>query len=396
MAPSLLLLAMALLAWPLAPGAAAADPSAATAGEAALVAVRRLAARVAQLEAAAAPPAPPPSRWQYNVVTDFGAAGDGVRDDTAAVQAGIDAAIRAGGRVYIPRGTYRTTSPLTVNLGSYSVQQAVHIESDWATIKAGAPMEAIVNITTGSHLTMLRLLLDGDNGTALYGLRAFKVAGSQAMISQVSAVGARSHGFFLEACQVSHWQHLIAQQNGGDGLFCRGCNGASFTHLTARENGGNGIRFEGATVPGPSGQPEEHSGGAYLSQFSSEQNGLDGVNVGNGNIPPGTMTGMSIRDGWLESNHGDGCNITAPNCLLAGLRITDYMHAGRAVRIGPLAISAVVHGVRAAPNGVPAAKYDTILVRLNSSFNSISYFSIAANYNIEGAHTELAVEFASK
>jgi polygalacturonase len=52
------------------------------------------------------------------VVTDFGAAGDGVRDDTASVQAGIDAAARVGGRVYIPRGTYRTTAPLKVNLGS--------------------------------------------------------------------------------------------------------------------------------------------------------------------------------------------------------------------------------------------------------------------------------------
>jgi hypothetical protein len=357
--------------------------------------VRALAARVAQLEEAATPPPPvppPPRKWQYNVMTDFGAVGDGVHDDTAAVQAGIDAAVQTGGRVYIPPGIYRTTVPLKVNLLSYSVQHAVHIESDWAIIRASAPMESVVNITIASHLTIRRLLLDGNN-TAQYGLRAFKVAGSQAMISQVTAVGSISHGFFLEACQVSHWQHLIAQQNGGDGLFCRGCNGASFSHLTARENLGNGIRFEGATVPGPSGKPEEHSGGAYLSQFSSEQNMLDGVNIGNGNIPPGIMTGMSVRDGWLENNHGDGCNITAPNVLLSGLRITDYMHTGRAVRLGPLAIGAVVHGTRIAPNGVPTARYDTILVQLNRSYNSTRYFSIAGNYNIEGAHTEIDVEF---
>ena len=39
---------------------------------------------------------------------------------------------------------------------------------------------------------------------------------------QVTVVGARSHGFLLEACQVSYWHHLLSQSNGGDGFFVRG------------------------------------------------------------------------------------------------------------------------------------------------------------------------------
>lgn len=231
------------------------------------------------------------------MVEYFGAAGDGVADDTKPLQAGIDAALRAGTVCFIPRGTYRVTAPLLVNLGTYGIESSLRIESDWATIRASGPsgysqprpapaaMESIINVTIASHLTMVRLLLDGNNGTATYGLRGFKISGAQAHISQVTVVGARSHGFLLEACQVSYWDHLISQSNGGDGLYIRGANGASFTHLTAQANGGNGIRMEGMTWINLMGKPEVYSGGAYLSEFSSESNNLDGVNVANGNFP---------------------------------------------------------------------------------------------------------------
>jgi hypothetical protein len=53
---------------------------------------------------------------QYISVKDFGAVGDGVADDTAEIQAAIDAVIASGGgMLYIPAGTYKTTSALTVS-----------------------------------------------------------------------------------------------------------------------------------------------------------------------------------------------------------------------------------------------------------------------------------------
>ena len=65
-------------------------------------------------------------------------------------------------------------------------------------LPAPPAMESVVNITIGSFLTITRLQLDANNGTALYGLRGFKISGPQPRISQV---GVR--------CAIVHTQHSI-------------------------------------------------------------------------------------------------------------------------------------------------------------------------------------------
>ena len=45
---------------------------------------------------------------------DFGVVGDGATDDTAAMQIAIDASVAAGKILFIPAGTYKITSTLTL------------------------------------------------------------------------------------------------------------------------------------------------------------------------------------------------------------------------------------------------------------------------------------------
>jgi len=55
-------------------------------------------------------------------VKDFGAVGNGVADDTAAIQAAVTAAVAGCGYVYLPSGTYKITSSITVTATAAGVR----------------------------------------------------------------------------------------------------------------------------------------------------------------------------------------------------------------------------------------------------------------------------------
>ncbi|MEC0265133.1 glycosyl hydrolase family 28-related protein [Paenibacillus anseongense] len=59
----------------------------------------------------------------YNV-KDYGAKGDGVTDDTSAIQKAINAAGKYGGKVFFPPGTYKVTSTLYVRYHNITLEGA--------------------------------------------------------------------------------------------------------------------------------------------------------------------------------------------------------------------------------------------------------------------------------
>lgn len=86
-------------------------------------------------------------------VTDFGAVGNGIADDTAAIQLAINAVAAAGGGVvYFPAGTYKTTLTLNVNTSSVYLQGQGKTNTTIApahandTLVIGAPASALQSI----------------------------------------------------------------------------------------------------------------------------------------------------------------------------------------------------------------------------------------------------------
>jgi len=113
---------------------------------------------------------------QYVSVKDFGAVGDGVTDDTAAIQAALDAVFAAGGgRLYLPRGDYLVTSISKTWASAVSIE--IEGASAWGTIlrKTGATTTPILDLSasvapTSTYCTIKNLRLVG-NAKAHDGLR---------------------------------------------------------------------------------------------------------------------------------------------------------------------------------------------------------------------------------
>jgi parallel beta-helix repeat protein len=102
-------------------------------------------------------------------VKDFGAVGDGVADDTAAIQAAIDAINAAGGGdVLFPTGKYSITSQLTIR-NSVALRGSIQTQSpdNGATIIASANMTNMLSHDQTSGATIFSfsifdLRLDGN------------------------------------------------------------------------------------------------------------------------------------------------------------------------------------------------------------------------------------------
>jgi hypothetical protein len=104
-------------------------------------------------------------------VKDFGAVGDGVADDTAAIQAAI-AQAGNGGSVFFPAGTYRTTSTTDgSNRTLFGVGEASVIKPD-AAVTVCILLDSDANGETGfAWSTEVRsLFLEGDNTSGATGI----------------------------------------------------------------------------------------------------------------------------------------------------------------------------------------------------------------------------------
>jgi hypothetical protein len=229
-------------------------------------------------------------------VKDFGAVGDGVTDDTAAIQAAI-AAVKndGGGTVFFPFGTFLCSSKLIVPSGVEllgSERTETDATRDACVIYTGSDACIEVNKTTGAsyqHMTRIRNLSIKYTGV---------VVGVDGIRQQLSSVS-------LENMRIFNFT--------GDGLNAQTCIFSTYINLRVLGCTGAGIRLASADPIFPGGQATFINPQVFKCGYGLHLENYQSVMVQGGTIASNTSqqvrvlgcTQIGVYGAFIEPDLGD-------------------------------------------------------------------------------------------
>lgn len=232
-------------------------------------------------------------------VKDFGAVGDGVTDDTAAIQAAIDACAGPNGSktVEVPGGNYLISSTIDVK-------------------------EGVAVIGEGNSTAF-------SNGSQGYPTRITKK-------STMNAIGIELTGFRSKLENIA----VLSEPGAGDSGIWVKANYCSLVSVASNGHVGVGIKI------GSEAGTALNCNGWYLERVTAAQNGTHGVYIadltaaggGSANVNAGVFIG-----GDLRSNGGDGLLLGA-QMRNTFINILAENNTGYGIRYGALALQCTFVG----------------------------------------------------
>jgi len=245
----------------------------------------------------------------YVSVADFGAVGDGVTDDTDAIQAALNATAGTGLTVYIPNTAANTyiisgrTSLLCLSIPSNTRL----VIAPGVTIQAAPGIGPVVRMLS---IAVVSNVYISGYGATIKGIKSEYVSGEQ------------RHGVIISTASNVHIEGLTCKDTGGDGFYIGASTGenVSLVDCIADNNRRNGVSItSGKRVLVDRCYFINQSGTDPQSGIDIEPNGnsdfMEDITVRNcyayNNTNLGYIVGINALPGAVEKN----VNVTFLNCV---------------------------------------------------------------------------------
>lgn len=235
--------------------------------------------------------AEPPASHEALIASQFGAVGDGRADDTAALQAGLDAAFSKGGAILtIPPGSYRVTKTLRVESPE---GQAGIIGRHFGIRAPGARL--VSAIADGSPVLQI-----ASNSTQRFlVLEGLQIAGSGKEGHGLVLICDNRGAYLYNACL----RDIVVEGCGGDGCQMIGnVFESQIFNSYFRDNHGNGVTFAHGTHGGI--LSAIHVFGCVFGQ-----NGQQGVALEHGAYDVSFNGCYFLLNGHFGLAAGNGCTL---------------------------------------------------------------------------------------
>lgn len=253
-----------------------------------------------------------PGNGVYNV-QQYGAIGDGSHDDTAAVQAALDAAhAEGGGTVIFPSGVYR--------ISSVTCYDEIRLKS-----MGGATLK----IAKGAQ----GLTLDNARRVIIEGFRFdCSLQNSPVGAEETCITGTNAQYVLIRDCELFGGVYGIWLHDAKNGCVERchghhfaqwpfavtGCEGFRFDGNVAHDNGNDGLKFAGVNISSPPNLIKD----IVVTNNLCYNNARDGLDIAGNNVENVEIYGNIFRDNTLQ---GIDCKIVYQGQYMRNVVIRDNL-----------------------------------------------------------------------